>query len=151
MVHVLGDVRQQREPAERMDHVRGTFGLDPGQDLFDVRVGGAGAGPALRDAAPPDLFDESEHLGARLLGDHVTEQPSQQADVAVECIVGSVGHAHSLTDLAMACARDGAGIRVFAATPGAADIRHPRRAGASPAGSPPHHNRAPPRRAGPSG
>ena len=88
VMHVLGDVREEREPAECAYHVDGDFGPDA-VELLVERDKVVEAGPAMRDRVSSESLDEVEHPWAGLLGDDLSQQATQQPDVSIERIVGA--------------------------------------------------------------
>jgi hypothetical protein len=89
VVHVLGEVGQQREVAERADDVVGRA------DVEAVEPGGDVGAVDLRAAQPEGLhaggLDEREDVVPRLLADHLAEDPAEQPDVLAQRGVGGVG------------------------------------------------------------
>ena len=93
-IALLGEVDQLEVQGESLDHL----GRPPkvqGRDLQRQALAlharlreRPGPTAAERDGAAADPLDESEQLGAALLGDHLPEQRSQEADLVGDGIPG---------------------------------------------------------------
>ena len=82
---VLGDVQEMREEAERAHHVHRLVEVERVQETIELRL--AGVLLAERHRGLPDALDALERIGARLVADHLAQQPAQEAPVFAERIL----------------------------------------------------------------
>src|SRR5260221_6927829 len=81
VVAVLGDVREQREIAERPHHGNGLFGGEGVERLREPLARGDVLQPPARHRELADLLDPREHLLALVGADRVAEEAPEEADV----------------------------------------------------------------------
>ena len=90
VVQVLGEVGQQREVAERPDHVVGAAHVEPGQPLRQLLAVHLRAADA--EGLHAGRLDQLQDVVPGLLADHLPEHPAQQPDVLPQGqLVGALG------------------------------------------------------------
>ena len=93
MVHVLGRVRQQRQPPEGPDEVELVGDRTVGEGDGEAAERAAAVAPGI-DGPLADALDECEHLGAGLVAHDLAEHPPEQPDVLAEGgVLPGLGHA----------------------------------------------------------
>ena len=89
LLRVLGDVEQVRKIAERAHHLQGLLDVERVQQCVQFRPGrrgafGIGLGAPERHRGLADALDFLEHVRARVLADHLAEQPPEQPPVLAQ-------------------------------------------------------------------
>ncbi len=95
VMYILSDVGEQREPAEGADQRARGLLIHAVYEVID-HAKRRGTRASLLHRVTAHCFDEREVVGAGLIGNHVAQQATEKADVAIECLIRMCGHVVSV-------------------------------------------------------